>query len=115
VFGWRSELEESVRAHTYTREGVHYVHVSTRAAARADARAPGGPPAPRARTARRRVPPYPMKSGASTSVIVLSSFTSTCSDGPAVSLNGSPTVSPTTDAACVGEPFSVTEPSGSFM
>src|SRR5919107_1371065 len=36
--------------------------------------------------------------GASTSVIVLSSFTSTCSDGPAVSLNGSPTVSPTTAA-----------------
>src|SRR2546422_8585099 len=30
---------------------------------------------------------------------------STCSDGPAVSLNGSPTVSPTTAALCVGLPF----------
>jgi len=39
-----------------------------------------------------------INSGASTSVIVLSSLTSTCSDGPAVSLNGSPTVSPTTEA-----------------
>ena len=40
-----------------------------------------------------------MKSGASTSVIVASSLTRTWSDGPAVSLNGSPTVSPTTAAA----------------
>ena len=40
-----------------------------------------------------------MKSGASTRVIVASSFTRTWSDGPAVSLNGSPTVSPTTVAA----------------
>ncbi len=39
----------------------------------------------------------PTNSGASTSVIVESSLMSTCSDGPAVSLNGSPTVSPTTD------------------
>jgi hypothetical protein len=39
-----------------------------------------------------------MKRGASTSVIVLSSFTSTCNEGPAVSLKGSPTVSPTTAA-----------------
>src|SRR2546429_4438097 len=30
---------------------------------------------------------------------------STCSDGPAVSLNGSPTVSPTTAALWVGLPF----------
>jgi len=44
-------------------------------------------------------PPYRMKSGARTSVIVASSFTSTWSDGPAVSLKGSPTVSPTTAAA----------------
>ena len=42
-----------------------------------------------------------MNSGASTSVIVLSSLISTCSDGPAVSLKGSPTVSPTTAAAWV--------------
>ena len=42
----------------------------------------------------------PTKSGASTSVIVASSLISTCSDGPAVSLNGSPTVSPTTAALC---------------
>ena len=47
---------------------------------------------------RRSDEPLLMKSGASTSVIVASSLTSTCSDGPAVSLNGSPTVSPTTAA-----------------
>lgn len=35
---------------------------------------------------------------ASTRVIVLISFIKTCSEGPAVSLNGSPTVSPTTPA-----------------
>ena len=40
-----------------------------------------------------------MNSGANTSVSVASSFTRTWSDGPAVSLNGSPTVSPTTAAA----------------
>src|SRR5439155_24634272 len=38
--------------------------------------------------------------GASTRVIVLSSLISTWSDGPAVSLKGSPTVSPTTLALC---------------
>src|SRR5438445_429739 len=43
--------------------------------------------------------------GAKTSVTVLSSLISTCSDGPAVSLNGSPTVSPTTAALWVGEPL----------
>src|SRR3989454_9469199 len=42
-------------------------------------------------------------SGAITSVIVLSSLMSTCNDGPAVSLNGSPTVSPTTAALCASE------------
>src|SRR6266566_615204 len=45
------------------------------------------------------------KSGASTSVTVLKSLISTCNDGPAVSLNGSPTVSPTTAALWVGLPF----------
>ena len=44
-----------------------------------------------------------MNSGASTSVIVASSLISTCSDGPAVSLKGSPTVSPTTAALCGSE------------
>ena len=43
------------------------------------------------------------KSGASTSVIVASSLISTCRLGPAVSLNGSPTVSPTTAALCASE------------
>lgn len=42
--------------------------------------------------------PHQMKSGANTSVIVESSLIKTCSEGPAVSLNGSPTVSPTTAA-----------------
>ena len=46
-----------------------------------------------------------MNSGASTSVIVARSLMRTCSDGPAVSLKGSPTVSPTTAALCVGDPF----------
>ena len=41
--------------------------------------------------------PY-RNNGANTSVTVASSLISTCSDGPAVSLNGSPTVSPTTAA-----------------
>jgi hypothetical protein len=36
--------------------------------------------------------------GANTSVTVANSLISTCNDGPAVSLNGSPTVSPTTAA-----------------
>src|SRR5712691_10469352 len=44
-------------------------------------------------------------SGASTSVTVLSSLISTCSDGPAVSLNGSPTVSPTTAALWGADPL----------
>jgi hypothetical protein len=41
--------------------------------------------------------------GASTSVTVASSLINTCSEGPAVSLNGSPTVSPTTAALCASE------------
>ena len=53
---------------------------------------------------------YRMKSGASTRVIVASSFTRTWSDGPAVSLNGSPTVSPTTAAAWASEPLPRTLP-----
>jgi hypothetical protein len=55
-----------------------------------------------------------MKSGASTSVIVLSSLMTMCSDGPAVSLNGSPTVSPTTAASCAGERLPSTLPLSSF-
>src|SRR5207247_7834059 len=43
-----------------------------------------------------------MNSGARTRVIVASSLTRTWRDGPAVSLNGSPTVSPTTAAAWAG-------------
>jgi len=39
-----------------------------------------------------------MNKGANTNVKVLSNLMSTWSDGPAVSLNGSPTVSPTTEA-----------------
>src|SRR6266404_1701739 len=46
-----------------------------------------------------------MNSGAITSVIVLSSLISTCRLGPAVSLNGSPTVSPTMAALWASEPF----------
>src|SRR5688572_20108268 len=52
-----------------------------------------------------------MNSGASTSVIVASSLISTCSDGPAVSLNGSPTVSPTTAALCGSDFLPTTTPS----
>src|SRR2546428_5237917 len=43
--------------------------------------------------------------GARTSVIVLRSLISTCREGPAVSLNGSPTVSPTTAALWASERF----------
>ena len=43
-------------------------------------------------------------------MIVASSFTRTWSDGPAVSLNGSPTVSPTTAAAWASEPLPRTLP-----
>src|SRR5437870_589385 len=46
-----------------------------------------------------------MNNGAITSVIVLSSLISTCRLGPAVSLNGSPTVSPTTAALCASDPL----------
>ena len=46
--------------------------------------------------------------------MVASSFTRTWSDGPAVSLNGSPTVSPTTAAACASEPLPRTLPSSSL-
>src|SRR5207248_683736 len=56
-----------------------------------------------------------MNSGARTSVIVLSSLINTCSEGPAVSLKGSPTVSPTTAAACTGVAFLITEPSSASM
>jgi len=54
-----------------------------------------------------------MKSGAITRVMVASSFTRTWRDGPAVSLKGSPTVSPTTAAACAGVPLPSTFPSAS--
>src|ERR1044071_3032484 len=47
----------------------------------------------------------PTNNGASTSVMVLRSLINTCRLGPAVSLNGSPTVSPTTAALCVSDPF----------
>ena len=47
---------------------------------------------------RKTRPRIQRNNGTATSVIVLSSLISTCSDGPAVSLNGSPTVSPTTPA-----------------
>src|SRR5674476_24717 len=55
-----------------------------------------------------------MKSGAMTSVIVARSFTRTWSEGPAVSLNGSPTVSPTTAAACASDPLPRTFPCSSL-
>ncbi len=51
-----------------------------------------------ARGERRAGSAHITKSGASTSVIVESSLMRTCSEGPAVSLKGSPTVSPTTAA-----------------
>src|SRR3989338_4212146 len=46
-----------------------------------------------------------VNSGRRTSVNVESNLMSTCSDGPAVSLNGSPTVSPTTAALCTSDPL----------
>merc|ERR1712150_93443 len=45
------------------------------------------------------------KSGHMTSVIVDNNLITTCSDGPAASLKGSPTVSPVMDASCAGDPL----------
>lgn len=50
-------------------------------------------------------------SGPMTSATTLISLTRMLSDGPAVSLKGSPTVSPTTAALCASEPFLCTVPS----
>ena len=47
--------------------------------------------------------------------MVASSLTNTWSDGPAVSLNGSPTVSPTTVAACSGVFFIFSSVSTIFL
>ena len=55
-----------------------------------------------------------MNSGASTSVIVAKSLINTWSDGPAVSLNGSPTVSPTTAALWASDPLPRTLPFSSL-
>lgn len=44
--------------------------------------------------------------GAITKATTLINLTRIFNDGPAVSLNGSPTVSPTTAALCASEPFS---------
>src|SRR6185295_9680683 len=55
--------------------------------------------------------PHITKSGASTSVIVESILMRTWSEGPAVSLKGSPTVSPTTAALWASDFFPTTTPS----
>ena len=47
----------------------------------------------------------PENKGTSTSVIVDSSLIRMCMEGPAVSLQGSPTVSPVTEALCASDPF----------
>src|SRR5450759_5312208 len=52
-------------------------------------------------------------SGANTRVIVLNSLMRTCSEGPAVSLKGSPTVSPITLAICASLFLPRTMPLGS--
>ena len=44
-------------------------------------------------------------SGINVRAIVLINLTNTCNAGPAVSLNGSPRVSPTTAALCASDPF----------
>src|SRR5207247_2643874 len=51
-----------------------------------------------------------MNNGANTKVIVASSLINTWMEGPAVSLNGSPTVSPTTAALCASLRFFSTCP-----
>lgn len=58
----------------------------------------------RARCAFVSASPYTNK-GANTNVIVANNLISTCKLGPAVSLNGSPTVSPTTAALCASDLF----------
>ena len=51
------------------------------------------------------ITPYLTKSGANTSDTIVISFIRMLIDGPDVSLNGSPTVSPTTAALCLSDPF----------
>ena len=46
-----------------------------------------------------------LKSGAITKLTIAITLIRIFIDGPEVSLNGSPTVSPTTVAACVSDPF----------
>lgn len=52
-----------------------------------------------------RIPPICAISGANTKEIIVISLIRILIDGPEVSLNGSPTVSPTTPALCGSEPF----------
>jgi len=48
---------------------------------------------------------FQINSGAKTTATIAISLIKILSAGPAVSLNGSPTVSPVTAAMCAGEPF----------
>ena len=48
---------------------------------------------------------YPMNIGAKTKATIDINFNSMFRDGPEVSLNGSPTVSPTTVASWASDPF----------
>lgn len=53
----------------------------------------------------RKSPPIFTNSGANTSETTVISLISMFRDGPEVSLNGSPTVSPVTAALCASDPF----------
>ena len=48
-------------------------------------------------------------------MVVESSLMTTCSEGPAVSLSGSPTVSPVTAALCASEPLPPKWPSSTYF
>src|SRR5690606_33589528 len=56
------------------------------------------------------VPKRDFKPGAMTREIIVINLIKMLRDGPEVSLNGSPTVSPTTHALCASEPFFCVSP-----
>merc|ERR1711966_482995 len=56
-----------------------------------------------------------MNSGARTRIVVDSNLMTTCNAGPAVSLNGSPTVSPVTAALCASLPLPPKFPNSIYL
>jgi hypothetical protein len=59
--------------------------------------------------------PNRINNGWSVIDIIFWSFTRMCSDGPSVSLRGSPKVSPMTTAACIPVPLPTKRPSSTIL